>query len=89
MAYKLKYSGENPDQVLMRRGFTPFIAHGHQPCLSNADLPLNLAKVLVNRLRFELVPLLNEYLQEGRLGSCESELRAYIDWLEGELVRHA
>jgi 5-methylcytosine-specific restriction protein B len=44
---------------------------------------------LVNRLRFELVPLLNEYLQEGRLGSCESELRAYIDWLEGELVRHA
>jgi len=44
---------------------------------------------LVNRLHFELVPLLNEYLQEGRLGSCESELRAYIDWLEGELVRHA
>ena len=44
---------------------------------------------LVNRLRFELAPLLNEYLQEGRLGSCESELRAYIDWLEGELVRHA
>lgn len=44
---------------------------------------------LVNRLRFELIPLLNEYLQEGRLGSCESELRAYIDWLEGELVRHA
>lgn len=44
---------------------------------------------LMNRLRFELVPLLNEYLQEGRLGSCESELRAYIDWLEGELSRHA
>ena len=44
---------------------------------------------LINRLRYELIPLLNEYLQEGRLGSCESELRAYIDWLEGELLRHA
>jgi 5-methylcytosine-specific restriction protein B len=43
---------------------------------------------LIHRLRFELIPLLNEYLQEGRLGPCESELRAYIDWLEGELVRH-
>ena len=44
---------------------------------------------LINRLRYELIPLLNEYLQEGRLGSCESELRAYIDWLEGELLQHA
>lgn len=44
---------------------------------------------LINRLRYELIPLLNEYLQEGRLGSCESELRAYIDWLEGELLRYA
>jgi 5-methylcytosine-specific restriction protein B len=43
---------------------------------------------LMNRLRFELMPLLREYLQEGRLGACESELRAYIDWLEGETDSH-
>lgn len=43
---------------------------------------------LANRLRYELVPLLYEYLQEGRLGMCEAELRAYLDWLEGELARH-
>lgn len=41
---------------------------------------------LRNRLRFELLPLLREYLLEGRLGVCESELHAYIDWLEGELA---
>ena len=44
---------------------------------------------LVRRLRFELLPLLREYLQEGRLGPCESELRAYSDWLEGEISRDA
>src|SRR5262249_22173520 len=43
---------------------------------------------LVRRLRFELIPLLLEYLQEGRLGACENELRAYLDWLEGELARY-
>jgi 5-methylcytosine-specific restriction protein B len=42
---------------------------------------------LARRLRFDLVPLLQEYLREGRLGACESELRAYLDWLEGELAR--
>lgn len=41
---------------------------------------------LISRLRYELLPLLDEYLQEGRLGSCESEIRAYVDWLEGELA---
>jgi len=41
---------------------------------------------LANRLRFELIPLLLEYLQEGRLGPCETELQAYVDWLHGELA---
>ena len=41
---------------------------------------------LRNRLRFEVMPLLREYLTEGRLGSCETELRAYLDWLEGQLM---
>jgi len=33
---------------------------------------------LANRLKYELFPLILEYLQEGRLASCESELRAYL-----------
>ncbi len=41
---------------------------------------------LSRRLRFELIPLLNEYLLEGRLGSCETELEAYLDWLHGALA---
>ncbi len=43
---------------------------------------------LARRLRYELIPLLHEYLQEGRLGPCETELEAYIDWLHGELARY-
>ncbi|MCE5231047.1 AAA family ATPase [bacterium] len=43
---------------------------------------------LARRLRYELMPLISEYLQEGRLGACESELHAYLDWLEGELMAH-
>ncbi len=39
-----------------------------------------------HRLRYELLPLLNEYLQEGRLGSCDNEIRAYVDWLESEIA---
>ncbi len=39
------------------------------------------------RMRYELIPLLEEYLLEGRLGPCETELEAYIDWLQGEVVR--
>ncbi len=41
---------------------------------------------LYNHLRYELLPLLNEYLQEGRLGSCDNEIRAYVDWLESEIA---
>ena len=43
---------------------------------------------LARRLRHELIPLLREYLLEGRLGMCESELHAYLDWLEGEIANH-
>ena len=43
---------------------------------------------LSRRLRYELMPLIREYLQEGRLGACESELHAYMEWLEGELASH-
>ena len=40
---------------------------------------------LMNRLNYELRPLLQDYLREGRLGSCEAELRGYLDWLEGAI----
>lgn len=40
---------------------------------------------LGRRLRYELMPLLREYLVEGRLGQCESELRAYLNWLESRM----
>ena len=43
---------------------------------------------LARRLRYELIPLLTEYLQEGRLGPCATELDAYIDWLQGEIGDH-
>lgn len=46
------------------------------------------AAQLGRRLRTELIPLLAEYLQEGRLGPCESELQAYVSWLDGVLPRH-
>jgi 5-methylcytosine-specific restriction protein B len=44
---------------------------------------------LKKRLRHELVPLLREYLLEGRLGGCESEILAYLDWLESSLLSDA
>lgn len=43
---------------------------------------------LMDRLRYELLPLLSEYLQEGRLGSCESDIRTYMSWLESKIVEH-
>ncbi len=39
------------------------------------------------RMRYELIPLLEEYLAEGRLGTSQTELEAYVDWLQGEVVR--
>ena len=64
-----------PDDALV-------LVPGHAYFLADSD------EELIRRLRFELMPLLIEYLQEGRLGACESELRAYLDWLEGEVARH-
>lgn len=55
---------------------------GHAYFLADSDEELS------RRLCFELAPLLEEYLQEGRLGACESELRAYLDWLKAETTRH-
>ena len=55
---------------------------GHAYFLADSE------RELCNRLRYELIPLLDEYLQEGRLGPCENELRAYVGWLEGELALH-
>lgn len=64
-----------PDDALV-------LVPGHAYFLADTD------DELARRLRFELVPLLVEYLQEGRLGACESELRAYLAWLETETARH-
>ncbi len=63
-----------PDALVLLPGHAYFLAESEQE--------------LCNRLRYELMPLLDEYLQEGRLGPCESELRAYLAWLEGELSLH-
>lgn len=53
---------------------------GHAYFLAGSESELR------DRLRYELLPLLREYLVEGRLGALESELRAYSDWLEGTLA---
>lgn len=53
---------------------------GHAYFLARTEQELH------NRLHYEMMPLIREYLVEGRLGPCESELHAYLDWLEGELA---
>ncbi len=40
---------------------------------------------LERRLRFDLMPLLRDYIRDGRVGSFESEVRSYLGWLEGEI----
>jgi 5-methylcytosine-specific restriction protein B len=60
-----------PNALVLMPGHTYFLARSEQE--------------LHNRLRYELMPLIHEYLVEGRLGPCETELHAYVDWLEGEL----
>lgn len=52
---------------------------GHAYFLADSD------QELANRMRYELIPLISEYLTEGRLGQCENELYAYLDWLEGAI----
>ncbi|MHB8928353.1 MAG: McrB family protein [Bacillota bacterium] len=63
-----------PDEALV-------LLPGHAYFLADSDGELE------HRLRYELMPLLGEYLQEGRLGPCEGELRAYLGWLESELAQ--
>ncbi len=53
---------------------------GHAYFLAESEAELE------NRLRYELLPLLRDYIRDGRVGQFESELRAYIGWLEGELA---
>lgn len=53
---------------------------GHSYFLAQSETQLS------NRLEYELLPLLNEYLQDGRLGACENEIQAYMDWLESEIA---
>ena len=55
---------------------------GHAYFLANSE------GELTRRLRYELSPLILEYLRDGRLGVCESELRAYVDWLDTEITPH-
>lgn len=38
--------------------------------------------VLKNRFKYELIPLLQEYIRDGRIASMESQIQGYIDWLE-------
>jgi len=40
---------------------------------------------LKRRMRYELLPLLNEYLREGYLGPASAELHAVRDWIEDTL----
>jgi 5-methylcytosine-specific restriction protein B len=61
-----------PDEALV-------LVPGHAYFLADTEAEL------VNRLNYQLKPLILQYLQEGRLGTCESELRAYVDWLEGRI----
>jgi|DewCreStandDraft_4_1066084.scaffolds.fasta_scaffold01021_13 5-methylcytosine-specific restriction protein B len=56
---------------------------GHAYFLADSEAELR------NRLQFELLPLLRDYIRDGRVGQFESELRAYIGWLEGELALNA
>ncbi len=54
---------------------------GHAYFLASDELQFK------RRMQYELIPLLEEYVVEGRLGPCETELTAYTDWLQGEVVR--
>lgn len=66
-----------------------FVRHAPEDALSllpgHAYFLADDERQLRRRFAFELLPLLCEYLQDGRLAACEIELAAYIDWLQGEL----
>lgn len=43
---------------------------------------------LLHRINYELIPLLKEYIINGRVTSLENELRGYIDWIETITIQH-
>ncbi|MDQ5937403.1 MAG: 5-methylcytosine-specific restriction enzyme [Cyanobacteriota bacterium erpe_2018_sw_21hr_WHONDRS-SW48-000092_B_bin.40] len=52
---------------------------GHSYFLADDESKLRV------RLKYELLPLLREYLSEGRLATFGNELRTYVDWLDNEV----
>lgn len=36
---------------------------------------------LIHRFKYELIPLLQEYIRDGRIASLESQIQGFIDWL--------
>ena len=65
-----------PDEAL---GMMP----GHAYYLASSEAELR------NRIRYELLPLLDEYLAAGLLTSFASELRAVRDWMEDQVAAGA
>ncbi len=45
---------------------------------------VNSKEELENKLKYEIVPLLREYLNEGRLSLAKNEILAFIDSVQGE-----
>lgn len=41
---------------------------------------------LINRFRYELIPLLEEYIYDGRIAAFETEIIGYIDWLTMQIM---
>jgi len=65
-----------PEEVLV-------LVPGHSYFLADDE------EQLTRRLRYDLIPLLLDYIRDGRVSAFEAELRTYIAWLEGELALRA
>jgi len=65
-----------PEEVLV-------LVPGHSYFLADDE------EQLKRRLRYDLIPLLLDYIRDGRVSAFEAELRTYIAWLEGELALRA
>jgi 5-methylcytosine-specific restriction enzyme B len=37
---------------------------------------------LIHRFQFELIPLLQEYIRDGRIAALDSQIQGFIDWLQ-------
>jgi len=48
---------------------------GHSYFLANST------DALIHRFKYELIPLLQEYIRDGRIASLESQIQGFIDWL--------